>query len=248
MQDIRGEISQYREYSRTLTAISSDLGEDISIVIKKNTKQRAAVLISSDRGLYGNAFDAVSNRFYQYLSGKKVDAFVVGNVGDEIMKASRPAVKYQTVKTDERSLAELWKSLAEYQEINIYFLRYDSLAKQSADTVRISGDLVPKDTTSFEYDENNKLRYLYEPSVLEVAEVFAKEVLSFLSEQTMKEANLAKYAARLMYLDSCLERNSESLSATLKQKMILTKRLANKRQNARMASYLTINRSNQYAQ
>lgn len=235
---IRDEISQYREYAQTLTVMSSDLEIDISTVIKKNTKHSASVLISSDKGLYGNAFDALGQRFWEHLKSKDTDAFVIGSIGVELMEQSGINIKYTFIKSDEESLVELWKSLSEYQEINIYYLKYNTLAKQSVDTLHISGELIPKTEESYEYNEDNKLKYLYEPTVLEVAEVFAKEVLVFLAEQTMKEANLAKYAARLMYLDSCLEKNNNSLVGALKQKMILSKRLSNKRQNARMASYL----------
>jgi len=239
MQAIRSEIATYREYTKTLTMISSELEVDISTVIKKNAKQSAALLVSSDKGLYGSAFDALGRNFFDFIKQNKVDAFVIGGVGEEILKQCSPSVKYTPVKTDEATLVNLWKTLSEYQEINVYYLRYDSLAQQSVDMVHISGDILPKEGESYEYSEKTKLKYLYEPSVIEVATVFAKEVLAFLAEQTMKESNLAKYAARLMYLDSCLEKNSQNLTDTLKQKMILTKRLSNKRQNARMASYLT---------
>ena len=171
----------------------------------------------------------------------------MGSIGEEIIKKCEEKIKYTAVKTDEKSLVELWKNLAEYQEISIYYLRFDSLAKQSVDTVHISGDLLPTEKEDYVYREENKLKYLYEPSVAEVADLFAKEVLSFLAEQTMKEADLAKYAARLMYLDSCLERNNEHLTATMRQKLILTKRLNNKRQNARLGSYLSVKGSKTYA-
>lgn len=241
MQKVRDEISKYREYTKTLTMMSSDLEVDISTVIKKNSLQHAAVLISSDKGLYGSAFDLLGEQFWSYLQLNKVDAYVVGSIGAEIL-SSRPSIaKYEIIKSDEASLVELWKKLSQYQEINIYYLRYDTLAKQSVDTVHISGDVLPKSDESYTIDDKNKLKYIYEPSVSDVADLFAKEVLSFLAEQTMKEADLAKYAARLMYLDSCLERNNNSLTGVLKQKMILTKRLSNKRQNARMVGYLVRN-------
>lgn len=244
MQNIRGEIAEYREYAKTLAMMSGELETDISAVIKKNTKQRAVVLISSDKGLYGKAFEGLGREFLEYLKDNRADTFVVGGVGEEIVRHQKIKVNYVAVKSDEGSLVSLWKTLGEYQELNIFHLRYDSLAKQSVEVVRISGDALPKDGEDYVYEEKNKLRYLYEPTVAGVVEVFAKEVLSFLVQQTMKESDLAKYAARLMYLDSCLERNNENLTEILKQKMILTKRLANKRQNARMAGYLARNINN----
>jgi len=247
MTKIRDEISGFRDYAKTLTQMSSELEEDIASVIKKNEKQKAVLLVSSDKGLYGRAFDVVGMQFSKYVSENKVDAFVVGSLGVDVISRSGMRVNYTEIASTEEALAGLWKTLSEYQEINVYYLKYISLANQSAEVLHVSGDLIPKETDTYQYDEKNKLKYIYEPSAIEVAEVFAKEVLVFLTSQTLKEADLAKHAARLMYLDSCLQRNNENLNATMKQKMILTKRRSNKRQNARIVNYMTRNRSNQYA-
>ena len=247
MQAIRGEILGFREYAKTLTMMSNELESDILAVIKNNQRHTAALFISSDKGLYGAAFDELGRQFADYLKSRNMDAYVVGKVGVEIMERSGTDIKYNEVASDEVSLANLWKTLSECQEVNIFHLRYDNFAQQSVDVTHISGDLIPKGNEKYEYDAKVKLRYIYEPSALEVAEVFAKEVLSFLAEQTMKEADLAKHAARLMYLDSCLQRNNDNLKDTVRQKMILTKRRSNKRQNARMINYLTRNKVNNYA-
>jgi len=247
MQAIRGEILGFREYAKTLTMMSNELESDILAVIKNNQKHRAALFISSDKGLYGAAFDELGRQFAEYLKSRSMDAYVVGKMGVEIMERSGTDIKYTEVASDEASLVDLWKTLSECQEVNIFHLRYDNFAQQSVEVTHVSGDLIPKRNEKYDYDTKVKLKYIYEPSALEVAEVFAKEVLSFLAEQTMKEADLAKHAARLMYLDSCLQRNNDNLKDTVRQKMILTKRRSNKRQNARMINYLTRNKTNNYA-
>lgn len=240
MQKIRGEITKHRQYADMLTKMSGDLGVDISTVIKKNEKQRSAVLITSDKGLYGSAFDGLGKEFFEFLSSNQADAFVIGGMGVDLMKANSKA-SFVEIAADKSSLDSLWSALSQYQEINIFYLRHDSLAKQSMERLKISGDALPQDGQLYEYDKTKQLRYIYEPSVSEVVDVFAKEVLSFLAEQTMKESDLAKFAARLMYLDGCLERNTQNLSKAMKQKMTLTKRQINRSQNARMVNYLIRN-------
>ena len=246
MQEIRGEIYGHREYAGVLMLMSRELRDDIVSVVKNKEKQRAALFISSDKGMYGKAFDNLGMRFAQFLKENSIDAYVVGQVGAEMMRAMGVEAKYTEIATDTESVARLWASLGEYQEINIFYLKYDSLAKQSVDIQRISGDLIPREAEKYEYDDKIRLKYIYEPTVAGVVDVFAKEVLVFLSEQTMKESDLAKHAARLMYLDGCLQKNGEDLKETMRQRMVLRKMRANKRQNARMVNYLTRSKTNIY--
>lgn len=247
MQAIRGEILGFRESAQILTLMSTELEADITAVIKRNIKQKAVLLVTSDKGLYGAAFEELGHQFSEYMKSNKVDAFVIGHVGVEVVRRYSPELKFSAIGSDKDSLANLWKLLGEYQEVSVFHLKYESLARQDVEMVHISGDMIPKEGEKYEYDKKVQMKYIYEPSTLEVAEVFAKEVLAFLAEQTMKESDLAKHAARLMYLDASLHKNDDNMKATIRLKMILTKRRSNKRQNARMINYLTRNRANIYA-
>lgn len=130
---------------------------------------------------------------------------------------SAPNKKVNFVNSDEQSLKELWSKLAEYQEINIYYLKYANIARQDISSVKFSGDLVPQTGDDFEIIEK-QTTFLYEPSVAEVSAVFAGEVLAFLAEQTMKESELSKFSARLMYLDGCVTRNTENVKQMIGEK------------------------------
>lgn len=238
MQAIRDEIGLFRDYYDVLSSISGEVGVDVASVVKKKAKEKVYVLISSNLGLYGDVFDKLGETFREKLKEEDVEAFVVGSIGEELIKRVLPNKKFTAVNPDEQSLADLWRRLSEYQEIHIYYLKYANLAKQEVSQVKFSGDLVPQSGEDFEIMEK-QTSFLYEPSVAGISEVFANEVLTFLAEQTMKESDLSKYSARLMYLDGCIDRNSENVKTMMNQRMILLKRLQNKRQNARVINYLT---------
>ena len=123
MQKIRDEISKYREFAKVMTGISGELGDDISGVIKKKAKQKVSVLVTSDKGLYGEVFEEMAKVFTDDLATTKQDAYVVGSLGVKIVKRLMPNANYVAVDTDEASLADLWKKLGEYQEIFIYYLK-----------------------------------------------------------------------------------------------------------------------------
>ena len=242
MQAIRDEILSFREYYTLLTSISTEIGSDISTVIKKHAKQRVAVLVSSDKGLYGSAFNDTVKTFLEHLEIDNTDAFVVGTIGDELLKAAKVKKNYTVIPTDSASLKNLWTKIGEYQEINIFYLKFNSIARQNADIVHLAGDIIPQSQSDYTLDNTRRLAYLYEPSAFEISELFAHKVLSFLAEQTMKECDLAKYAARLMYLDSCIEKNKLNLRSSTQKRIILSKRQQNKRQNARTINFITRSR------
>lgn len=242
MQSIRDEILSFREYYTLLASISTEIGSDISNVIKKNTKQRVALLISSDKGLFGSAFNETIKTFLANLENNKTDAYVVGSIGVELLKASGTKASYTVIPSDEQSLKDLWNVLGKYQEINIFYLKFNSIARQNADIIHLAGDIIPQSKNDYVLDESKKLSFLYEPSAFEVSQLFANKILAFLAEQTMKESDLAKYAARLMYLDGCIEKNKQHLHLYTRKRMVLSKRQQNKRQNARMINFITRSR------
>ena len=242
MQSIRDEILSFREYYTLLASISTEIGSDISNVIKKNTKQRVALLISSDKGLFGSAFNDTIKTFLANLENKKTDAYVVGSIGSELLKASGTKASYTVIPSDEQSLKDLWNILGKYQEINIFYLKFNSIARQNADIIHLAGDIIPQSKDDYVLDKTSKLSFLYEPSAFEVSQLFANKILAFLAEQTMKESDLAKYAARLMYLDGCIEKNKQHLHQYTRKRMVLSKRQQNKRQNARMINFITRSR------
>lgn len=239
MQNIRDEILSFREYYTLLASISTEIGSDIGNVIKKNTRQKVALLISSDKGLFGSAFNDTIKNFLTCLETDKTDAFVVGSIGVELLKASGTKKTYSIISSDEQSLKVLWETLGKYQEINIFYLKFNSITRQNADIIHLAGDIIPQSKDDYIIDKSKKLSFLYEPSAFEVSQLFANKILAFLAEQTMKESDLAKYAARLMYLDGCIEKNKRHLHQYTRKRMVLSKQQQNKRQNARMINFIT---------
>ena len=51
-----------------------------------------------------------------------------------------------------------------------------------------------------------EVKYLFEPSVGDVARIFEGEILASIFEQTLHESQLAKFASRLMALDASVDK------------------------------------------
>ena len=153
MQKIRGEIFSFREYAKALTQISEELEVDVTMVIRRHEKKKAVVLISSDKGLYGNAFEEVGDRFADYLAGGAAEAFVVGSLGARILDRHGLSGRYTLISSDNDALTGLWGNLGGYQEVDVFYLRYENLAMQAADVQHLSGDLVPKEEEKYEIEK-----------------------------------------------------------------------------------------------
>ena len=75
-----------------------------------------------------------------------------------------------------------------------------------------------------------KFLYLYEPTEAAVAEVFTKEIAAAVFDQTLKESQLAKFASRLMYLDTAIEKIDEKITGYKLEKAKAQKRAMGKKQ------------------
>ena len=73
-------------------------------------------------------------------------------------------------------------------------------------------------------------KYLFEPSLETILIFFEKEIFASIISQTIKESELAKYAARMVALDSSIQNVKEALKKVELQKRLIAHREANKKQ------------------
>ena len=74
------------------------------------------------------------------------------------------------------------------------------------------------------------MKYLFEPSLEQVMKFFEQQIFTSLIEGTIKEAELAKFASRMITLDSATENVKSALKAVQNQQRVLQHRKSNKRQ------------------
>ena len=231
IQKVRDEILTSRDFFERLSLLSKEVGADLE-ASGLGASGEAFVFISSQTGLYGDIVDRIFVSFSAFLkSNPTADVYVLGKLGDSLMKSFLPKVKYQYFDlqdeelTDEK-LREVIKSLVQYKKINLFYGKFKNIVVQESSTSSISGRVLKEVQDQKVFDE--KLNYLYEPEVNSVAKVFSEEIAGLLFNGTLEESRLAKLASRMMYLDEALENVDKRL-----MKISLERVKAIKRKNER---------------
>jgi F0F1-type ATP synthase gamma subunit len=236
MQKIRAGILASRDFFEGLSRLSDEVGSDFAQVIAGFGKKTAAVFLGANTGLYGEIIDKTFGLFLDFIRQNRADVFVVGELGQELMRQHAPGVRYQLLnldddKIDPESFRELVLRILPYRRILVFYGKFKNLAVQLASQTGISGDLLPKSEEDWQMLRKKRLSYLYEPSLEGVSGVFAKEILTSIFEQTLRESQLARFASRLMRLDQAIENVNLSLAKLNGEKRSLRKKILGKKQN-----------------
>jgi F0F1-type ATP synthase gamma subunit len=234
MQKIRADIINSREYFDGLSQLSKEVGVDYNLVYPEDTTSSAAIYISANAGLYGDIVEKTFFLFLDYLKKNKVTPFVIGKRGAELMRDYCPAVSYYKFelsddKIEEDKFRQLITQILKYKNIIVFYGRFKNVVNQSPAQTIISGELLK--STELETEEKKKrLKFLYEPSLLEISKVMGNEILASIFEAMVRESQLAKYASRLMYLDSSIDKIDDELQIFSREKRKIKKRLADRKQ------------------
>lgn len=93
----------------------------------------------------------------------------------------------------------------------------------------ISGELLKQLIPGHE-EAMKHMRYLYEPTLVDISQIFGNEILASTFEASLREAQLAKFASRMMNLDLAMERIDEQLQKVGFEKLKVRKRGLDKKQ------------------
>ncbi len=235
MQKVRSLIMQAREFFENLETLSEEVGSDVDSVLKSG-KKTAAVFVSANGGLYGDIIDKTFQLFLEFVKTNQADMYVVGHLGETLMKTLAPGRKFQVFEcSDDTIFPEefdmMLGSLFSYKKIIVFYGKFYNIAVQRPYVSNVSGELLSK--TEYIGDIGKiRFRYLYEPSLTAVSEAFTGEILSASLDQILRESQLAKHASRLMQLDQTLDTININLEKLKGEKRQLVKKIAGKKQNA----------------
>lgn len=221
MQKIRSSVTAGSDYFEGLAKLSDEVALDLAGAFD-NKRKLAAVFLSADTGLYGDIIDKIMVSFVNFVKQEKLDAFVIGSLGKELLSSYAPEMKITVLpfQADKESLQEedlknMMQILNPYTKIYIFHGKFESIARQDTLDSVISGPDISKYGLAGESEkEIAKKRFanLYEPSVDAVGEKFAHEISASVFDASIKENQLAKYAARLMHLDSAINTIDQRLA------------------------------------
>lgn len=242
MQEIRGEILNARDFFERLAALSAEVGADLGKAgLGKNGE--VAVFISASTGLYGDIIDKIFVNFMEFTKkNPNAELIVLGKMGDAMMKNLAPNKKYRyfdlvNENISDEILPEVVKTLVYYQKIYLFYGKFNNIVNQETWTSSISGQVLA-DMQAINQAET-KFLYLYEPKIEQIAKVFSEEIAGSVFGETIKEAQLAKLASRLMYLDAAIEKIDGKLENLLREKRKAVKRNIERKQLVSFAGIIS---------
>lgn len=247
MQRIRKSVTLSKEYFEGLARISEDVALDFTQG-NLSVQKEAALLLSADAGLFGDIIDKLLVSFVDYVNKNKVDTYVLGKLGKNLLATYAPRLEFKFLnfpmdneEGSEESIKQVMQSLSDYKKVSVFHGQFQTIATQVVTSSNITGSVMADVGYFFDKDEAARIRIknIYEPSIGIIGEKFAKEISASIFSQSLKENQLAKYASRLIHLDSALENIDQKLRLSVQEKSRMRKKIEQKKQTERVSRMLS---------
>ena len=237
---IREDIIHSRDFFEKLGQLAIEVGTDNIAASSSTTEPQATILITANEGLFGDIIEHTFRLFLAYISTHTTDVFVVGTMGKQMMHDFAPTTPYSSIALsdthiDEATFTKTFTMLFPYRTVNIFYGKFQSIATQQAVMSTITGDMGTESIKVPQARSTKQLMYLYEPSLEAVAGLFGREINASVFSQILQESQLAKHASRMMHLDAAIQRMDETLGSLAKQKRSSLKKIAERKQQSRLA-------------
>lgn len=214
MQKVRGAVIQSRYFLEGLLDVfgkikSSYTGQLKTRSLRPRNGKTVAVFVSANAGLYGDIVERIFGLFSDYVQREKPDVVVMGKLGVKMMTEKLPRILYNYYdfsddEIDQESLQMVMRYLVQYEKVLVFYGKFRTILTQDPVVTSVTGDaLVAQESRKVATVE---VKYLFEPSVGDVARIFEGEILASIFEQTLHESQLAKFASRLMALDASVDK------------------------------------------
>lgn len=237
-RDINQELAEiYREVTisyknqiMTLVQQNARKGSNVNMSLKKGNGKTACVFLSANSGLFSKILERTYHEFVSYLEQHDVVPVIIGEFGKKLFRDQFPDREFVFYpfyedQSQEDNFKKITSALAEYENVIIFYARFESMASQTVSSLDVSG--MEKPVTQ---DAIITTHYLFEPSLEKILEFFEKEIFVGIIQQTVTESDLARYASRITTLDIARENINAKLKAINLEKRFATHRLMNKKQ------------------
>jgi len=248
MRKTRGSVLKNREFLAKLDDVFSDVRVSYAKeVLKLGTKKDAnkekitflahngkavGLFLSANTGLYGDIVERTFDLFIREVRESNMEIAIVGKLGLQYLQSREPNRPYTYFDLSDREveanqLSLIIKHLVQYEEIRVYYPTFQTAVTQNPSKYTISAETP---LTEIKRKEKYKTGYLFEPSLKEILVFFEKEIFASLLDQTVRDAQLAKYASRIMALDRAGENIKKELDELSLNKLRTTHTKQNKKQ------------------
>ena len=246
IRKVRDSVLESRFFVDDLNLIFSEVKmsykKEVEMLMKKNkikdpkkfsfflrNGKTLYLLISANTGLYGDLVQKTYDLFLTEAKKAEVDIAIVGKLGLNMFLNEKINKEYSYFDfpdngMDDNLLKQIVNLLIQYQRTVVFFGKFQSIITQTPEMTDISGNIEEKT------EGVPTLKYFFEPSIEKILAFFEQEIFTSIFEQTLKEAQLAKFAARIVTLDSSTENIRKRLSQTIYQKNKLIHDETNKKQ------------------
>lgn len=246
MARIRSSVLKNRDFLLEINAIfqqvKSSYKDQIILLMKrkkikdpskltfsKRNGKTLYVLISANTGLYGDIVRKTYDVFLENLKKDKKDVVVIGKVGFDLLESEKLDVhatyfNFPDDRIDDKVFKEIIWLLIQYEQVIVFYERFNNIVNQEPIITNISGDPLPWEKGGPE------IKYFFEPSLEKIMVFFEKEIFGSIFEQTIFESELAKFASRMVALDSASENTKVRLKNVISQKARVSHQDSNKRQ------------------
>jgi F0F1-type ATP synthase gamma subunit len=253
MSSARDNIIRSRDYlfemhQVFLTVFSSYAQEVQRLAKKKNLRRngkitflahngkKVGVFLGANMGFYGDIVNKTFELFIEEVRKDGLEVTVVGRQGVVMLQNEEPNMPYTFFDipdehVDQHQLLELIRHLVQYEEIRIYYGRFESFVTQQPMVFKLSADPYAELT-----QEKNPKHYIFEPNIEKILVFFEKQVFSSIFEQTIRESQLAKAASRVMLMDRASENIKSQLKGLRQKELRLIHQKTNQKQQGRFSS------------
>lgn len=151
---------------------------DKSITFLAHNGRKVAVFLSSNSGLYG---DLIARTFQEFLKAVRTNNYEVTIAGQtglalfEQMEPERPFTYFDLPDSsfDPLKLAQLTRHLVSYDEIVIFYPKFESVVTQTPTTFEISSG-----TEVEKHRKKEKVNYIFEPNLQDILIFFETEIFT----------------------------------------------------------------------
>lgn len=238
MKEARETIKHSRDFVEKLKIVFNSLtsSHELDLSKTKNLKKvnTAKVLITANSRFNGDILRKITDAFLTDKDNNDADIFVIGKIGEDLLKEASLDFKYKTVQIPDtnitsQDLKELLQQLIKYRSVYVYYAVFKTVLNQEVLITQIPSiySLLDK-KIQVQPDGSNSMLYLFEPSGEEIADYLNDSVSISVVRQTIYETELARHAARISAMSKLIDKTNQE-SVKIKKEMLKINRSLNDR-------------------
>lgn len=197
----------YIKQSQKLTSRKKEVG---SLDFIRRNKKEVLIFVSSNQTLYGDLISKVFKEFIRDVKEKRVDSVVIGKVGRVLIEKENIGSRVEffdlaDYKPEWTKIQDITDFINKYEKITVYYGEFLSILNQIPTKSNISGGNSLGNPVKVVKD------YIFEPTLKQIMEFFETQVIANLFHQKIYEAQLARFASRLLIMNDASNNANQQL-------------------------------------